>query len=206
MRARVVKTLRARGFIVVTPRNPAEFLKSGAPEGINCLVIGNQPAGGPCPSQLYAEIQTRGWMLPCIVLSSDWTVRSVVDTLRTGVEGFLARPVDEQELIYEVQRALEKARRNQVANLRLARLNERAGQLTPRERSIVALVVAGHINKEIADQLDLAVVTVKVHRGRAMRKLGAGNAAELAHLAVLAGIARPPMEEDQSRSFSDGQV
>ena len=67
-------------------------------------------------------------------------------------------------------------------------LPARAATLTPREREIVALVVEGLLNKEIADRLDLALVTVKVHRGSAMRKLGAGNPAELAHLAIKAGI------------------
>ena len=64
----------------------------------------------------------------------------------------------------------------------------RADSLTPRERDIITLVVRGLLNKEIADQLSLALVTIKVHRGRAMRKMGAGNAAELAHLAASAGI------------------
>ena len=84
--------------------------------------------------------------------------------------------------------ALHRARTNLRDGLQAADARAKAASLTAREREIVRLVVSGLLNKEIADQLALSLVTVKVHRGRAMRKLGAGNPAELARLAALAGI------------------
>jgi FixJ family two-component response regulator len=91
-------------------------------------------------------------------------------------------------LLDAVAQALQRAFALQRAELQAATARIRAASLTLREREIVRLVVAGLLNKEIADQLDIALITVKVHRGRAMQKLGAGNAAELAHIAALAGI------------------
>jgi len=115
-------------------------------------------------------------------------VQSVVDAMRAGADGFLTKPFDPAELINEVAHALQRARARHQGSSLVADARARAETLTPREREIVRLVVAGNLNKEIAHQLHLALVTVKVHRARAMRKMGAGNPAELAHIAALAGM------------------
>ena len=88
--------------------------------------------------------------------------------------------------------ALKRSRSNRQAEFAAAEAHARVASLTPRERDIVRLVVEGLLNKEIADQLDLALITVKVHRGRAMRKLVAGNPAEMVHIAELGRIGRRP--------------
>ena len=81
--------------------------------------------------------------------------------------------------------ALQRSKSNRQGKFAAAAARMRIASLTPREREIVRLVVAGLLNKEIADQLDLALITVKVHRGRAMHKLAAGNPAEMVHIAQL---------------------
>lgn len=122
-----------------------------------------------------------------IFLTAHWNVQSVVTAIRAGLDGFLAKPFDPEELIKTVGYALLRAvdltrKRNEVSNAR-----GRMATLTPREREIVGLVTRGLLNKEIADQLSLTLVTVKVHCGRAMKKPGAGNPAELARIVMLAG-------------------
>ena len=108
--------------------------------------------------------------------------------MRAGADGFLTKPFDPAELVEAVALALQRSRDRQQREFTAAEARAKVAALTPREREIVRLVVQGLLNKEIADQLDLALITVKVHRGRAIRKLGAGNPAELVHIAELAGI------------------
>jgi FixJ family two-component response regulator len=112
--------------------------------------------------------------------------------MRAGADGFLTKPYDPGELLKEIASALDNARTLMRTNSKIADLRARAATLTPRERSIVLFVTEGLLNKEIASRLGLALVTVKVYRGRAMRKLGAGNPAQLAHLAAMAGLVDRP--------------
>ncbi len=137
---------------------------------------------------VHAEMQRRGWDVPTVFLTAHWNVQSVVDAMRAGADAFLTKPFDPAELVNAVTQALALARTRCAEAFLAADARARATSLTVRETQIVKLVVAGRINKEIADELNLAVVTVKVHRGRAMRKLGAGNPAALAQIAALAGI------------------
>ena len=111
--------------------------------------------------------------------------------MREGADGFLTKPYDPDELLKEISRALDHARSLAKDGGKRSALQTRAATLTPRERQVVDLVAQGLLNKEIADHLNLALITIKVHRGRAMRKLGAGNAAELGRIAAKAGIFKP---------------
>jgi FixJ family two-component response regulator len=133
-------------------------------------------------------MQRIGWDIPTVFLTAHWNVQSVVNAMRAGADGFLTKPFDPAQLLDEVSKALERARARQQDGEHATAARAKAALLTEREREVVKLVVRGLLNKEIADQLDLALVTVKVHRGRAMQKLGAGNPAELARIASLAGL------------------
>lgn len=108
--------------------------------------------------------------------------------MRAGADAFLTKPFDPADLVNAVTHALDLSKTRCSEAALVADARARATSLTVRETQIVRLVVSGRINKEIADELNLAVVTVKVHRGRAMRKLGAGNPAALAQIAALAGL------------------
>ena len=125
-------------------------------------------------------------------VTAHWNVQSVVDAMRAGADGFLTKPYEPQELVDAVAQALQRASSKRQDEVLITQVRTKAASLTTREREIVQLVIAGLLNKEIADRLNLAVVTGKIHRGRAMRKLGAGNPAELARLAVLAGFIPSP--------------
>jgi FixJ family two-component response regulator len=104
--------------------------------------------------------------------------------MKSGAEDFLQKPFKDQELLDAVHRALERDRQARAARTELAELSEKLGTLTPREREVLGLVVKGLLNKQIAAELGAAEKTIKVHRGRVMRKMRADS---LAHLVQMAG-------------------
>jgi FixJ family two-component response regulator len=178
--------LTARGYGFRAHAEPEDFFTAGQPSGPACLLLDHQLGNGVDGVQVYQKMRDNGWVLPTIFLTAHWNVQSVVAAIRTGVDGFLAKPFDPSELVAAVEHALRLSddlhhNRDSVASARV-----RMATLTAREAEIVRLVLSGLLNKEIADQLSLALVTVKVHRGRAMKKLGAGNPAELAKIVLLA--------------------
>ena len=163
-----------------------ELFEFGQPSGPACLLLDHHLGDGTDGLQVYQKMRENGWELPTIFLTAHWNVQSVVTAIRSGMDGFLVKPFDPEELIKAVDHAMKQAVDQQRSRSQSLEARERMASLTPREREIVALVVDGLLNKEIADHLSLALVTVKVHRGRAMKKLEAGNPAELAKIVLLA--------------------
>ena len=188
IRAGVGRLFASRGFRVRPYATACEFLAAGMPDEPACLLLDNQLGDGMSGVEVHAEMRRLGWDLPTVFVTAHWNVQAVVQAMRTGADGFLTKPYDPGALLAEVESALQRAqsRWHEVVLARDTRT--RVATLTPREREIVLLILDGRINKEIAAQLDISLVTVKVYRGRAMRKLGAGNAAELARLAALGGL------------------
>ena len=186
--AGLARLLSSHGYVVMPFREVGSFLDHPPPEQPCCLILDNHLNAEMTGLEVHAELQRRNRFIPTVFLTAYWNVQSVVSAMRAGADGFLTKPFDPAELLDEVALALARARdlHDDAREASLAR--ERASHLTSREEEIVRLVLAGRINKEIAEHLDLALVTVKVHRARAMQKLAAGNAAELARFAALAGI------------------
>jgi FixJ family two-component response regulator len=186
--ASLERLLSARGYPVRTHLDPDDLFRAGPPESPACLLLDYSLEARLNGIEVHAEMLRRGWNLPTIFLTAHGNIPLVVQAMRSGADGFLAKPYDPEELLAEIERALAHARKLADDEKMRVALRAKVATLTPRERNVVALIVAGHINKEIADRLGLALVTVKVHRGRAMQKLGAGNPAELARIAIRAGI------------------
>jgi len=186
----VDRLLSARGHQVRAHSRPEDFFRAGFPPLPACLVL-DQNLGAVKGTEVHAEMKQRGWDLPTVFLTADWDTHTVVSAMRNGADDYLTKPYDPDELVAVVGRALQRSISVQQASRDLAEYHRRAATLTNRERLIVAMVVSGMLNKEISDRLELALVTIKVHRGRAMRKLGARNTAELAHIAALASITLP---------------
>lgn len=182
------RLLIGNGYHVRTFSEAGDFFNAGPPKGPACLILDNQLNHGMTGTEVHCEMIRRGWDIPTVFLTAHWNVQSIVKAMRAGADGFLTKPFDPSELVEAVAVALDHSRAKRVDSVPQTEARARAAALTAREREIVRLVVTGMLNKEIADQLSLALVTVKVHRGRAMHKLGAGNAAELALIAAQAGI------------------
>jgi len=190
IRTGLERLLAAHGYKVRLHAEPDELFRDGMPQVPACLLLDNQLGEGITGVEVHEELLRRGWFIPTVFLTAHWNVQLVVNAIRAGADGFLTKPFDPTELVDAVALALKRSRSNRQAEFAAAEARARVASLTPRERDIVRLVVEGLLNKEIADQLDLALITVKVHRGRAMRKLVAGNPAEMVHIAELGRIGR----------------
>jgi FixJ family two-component response regulator len=188
--ASVEQLLIGQGLRVRAHTDAEDFFLAGLPPAPACLLLDNQLGTGLSGVQVHEEILRRGWFIPTVFLTGSWDLQMVVKVMRTGADGFLAKPFDPRDLLKEVTEALQRARAGFQNGFKAADARARAATLTQREHDIVALVAEGLRNKEIAAELNLAEITVKVHRARAMEKLNAGNPADLAHLAALAGITR----------------
>ena len=180
--------LTTHGYRVRLHQDPAEFLAMGPPAAPACLLLDNQLGASMNGIQVHAEVVRQGWNLPTIFLTAHWSLESVVAAVRAGADGYLAKPYGAAALLIAIDEALQRARVTHHENQQKAAALALAATLTKRERQIACLVLDGKMNKEIADELDLALVTVKVHRGRAMSKLGVANAAELASFARVADL------------------
>jgi FixJ family two-component response regulator len=184
------RLLTAHGYRVRLHADPEEFFRVGLPSVPACLLLDNHLGEGRTGVEVHAEMQRLAWDIPTVFVTAHWDVQTVVQVMRAGADDFLAKPYQPEKLLEVVAQAMQRARDQHHKDVQAASAKAKAATLTAREREIVRWVMSGMLNKEIADQLNLALITVKVHRAKAMRKLGAGNPAELARMAALAGINR----------------
>jgi FixJ family two-component response regulator len=138
--------------------------------------------------ELQAEMNRRGLRLPVIFLTAHGDIPTTVQTMKAGAVDFLTKPVVGSELLERVHWALDKSARMREQANQSESLRERLQALTRRERQIMALVAAGHANKEIARSLGISHRTVEVHRARVMQKTGVTNLVELSRLAAACGL------------------
>jgi FixJ family two-component response regulator len=129
--------------------------------------------------ELQQQLAAAGVDIPVIFLTGHADVRMTVRAMKAGASEFLTKPVGDQELIDAVHQALAANRQARSAHAETADLRHRFEALTPREREVLRLVITGLLNKQIAGELGLSLVTVKLHRGHVMRKMQAGSVAEL---------------------------
>jgi FixJ family two-component response regulator len=167
-----------------------EFLNFVPPSVPSCLILDNQLGDGMCGLDVQAEIVGRGLRIPTLFLTSHWDSRVIVQAVRNGAEAFITKPFQSAELLEVVKTALGRACVPHDENFRVTRARVGADMLTKRERQVVRLVCDGLLNKEIADRIGVSLFTVKFHRTNAMRKMGAGNMADLTRLALALGISR----------------
>jgi FixJ family two-component response regulator len=168
----------------------AEFLQSPRPDAPSCLVV-DVRLPGLSGLDFQAQMATLGIHLPIILMTGHGDIPMTVRAMKAGAVDFLAKPFRDQDMLDAVTTALERdARRRseQAAGDLLRALYE---TLSLREREVLALVSAGLMNKQIAGDLGLKEITVKIHRGQVMRKMNAKSLADLVRMAEALGIPRP---------------
>src|SRR5262245_295643 len=179
--------LRSVGLSVATFASAREFLTSQRPEVPACLVL-DVRLPGLSGLDLQRELAAVEIDLPIIFITGHGDIPMTVQAMKAGAVEFLTKPFRDQDLLDAIAQALERDRGARARRAGLAELRERYEQLTPREREVMDLVVSGLLNKQIAAALGVSEITIKVHRGQVMQKMGAESVADLVRMADKLGI------------------
>ncbi|MFO0826691.1 MAG: response regulator transcription factor [Phycisphaerales bacterium] len=180
---------------VATFASPREFLDAHDPGKPGCLLL-DISMPGVNGLELQQALARMGSATPIVFITGHGDIPTSVNAMKRGAIDFLTKPVDDQALIEAVQRGLEKDRATRETNGKVRDVRSRMATLTPREREVLARVVAGKLNREIAVELGIAEKTIKVHRGRVMEKMHAASLADLVRQAELAGSHGAPETND----------
>jgi FixJ family two-component response regulator len=174
--------LKSVGLPSVSFASPNDFLRRPPPDGPSCLVL-DVRLPGVSGLEVQHDLAEAGVQLPIIFITGHGDIPMSVKAMKAGAVEFLTKPFRDQELLDAIQQGIERDRIRRQDSSVVAGLQERYRALTPRERDVMARVVTGRLNKQIAADLDLSEVTVKVHRGQVMRKMLAKSLADLVRMA-----------------------
>ena len=175
---------------VETFAQPTEFLTRKLPDVPACIVL-DVRLPGISGLELQAELTAAGIKIPIIFMTGYGDIPMTVKAMKGGAVEFLPKPFRDQDMLDAVQLALKRDRARREAGQAAAQFRRKFDSLSSREQEVMVLVAAGLMNKQIAFELGVAEVTVKLHRGSLMRKMGARSVAELARMAEVLGIPGP---------------
>ncbi len=182
------------GLRVETFGTAPEFLRSKRPNLPGCMVL-DVELPGLSGLDLQRELAAHGIKLPIIFITGYGDIPMSVRAMKAGATEFLTKPFRDQDLLDAIQQALERDRAARQHSREIAELRDRFDALTSREREVMGLVVAGWLNKQIGFELEISEITVKIHRGRVMNKMGAQSLADLVRMTERLEV---PMAKDQS--------
>ena len=182
--------MRSVGLQAQTFGTTAEFLNAKLPDVASCLVL-DVRLPGISGLDFQSELAKAKIYVPIIFITGHGDIPMSVKAMKAGAVEFLTKPFRDQELLDAIGVALNLDRTRRESDKAVSNLRALFDSLTPREREVMALVTAGLMNKQIAAQLDVSEVTVKVHRGNAMGKMRARSLAELVRMADVLGIGAP---------------
>jgi FixJ family two-component response regulator len=182
------RLIKSGGYDVQTFVSARGFLESGDyNKGPACLVL-DVRMPGLSGLDLQRELQAANAILPIIFITGHRDIPTTVSAMKAGAVDFLPKPVKDVVLLRAIEQALARAVRDSAERDALEAQKQRLNTLTPREREVMALVVNGLLNKQIAFELGTVEKTIKVHRARVMQKMGVNSLAELVRLAERSGI------------------
>jgi FixJ family two-component response regulator len=181
------RLIRSAGFKVLTFTSAGEFLASPRPEGPACLVL-DVRMPGLSGMELQRELTQSGIHIPIIFITGHGDIPMSVRAMKAGAVEFLTKPFRSRSLLEAVRAAIETDRSANKARSETGELRQRYEQLTPREREVMALVVAGQLNKQVASELSTTERTIKFHRAHIMQKMGVESLADLVRMAQKLGV------------------
>ena len=187
VRSAVSRLLRAAGFAVAAFASAERFLAQYDLHTPGCLVLDlDMPAVHGL--ELQRILATKGSVLPIIFLTGHGDIPKSVQAMKRGASDFLTKPVNDKDLLAAVRVAIERDALAGREQAKLSEIRARLATLTPREREVLEHVVAGKLNKQIAEDLGVTEATIKMHRARVMAKMKVQAVADLVRLAERCGI------------------
>ena len=187
----LTRLLRAEGFVVRGFTSAKTFIESYRAEELSCLVLDVE-----MPELNGLELQERlthaGILLPIVFLTGHGDIPMSVQAVKAGAADFLTKPVNDANLLRAVRAALQRAADERDIVAEVAMLRQRYASLTPREREVMAHVVSGQLNKQIAGDLGTGEQTIKVHRARVMEKMAVDSLADLVRAGERLGLGKRP--------------
>jgi FixJ family two-component response regulator len=181
--------IRSVGLQVQVFGSAPEFLQSKLPDGPSCLVLDIR-LPGLSGLDFQSELAKANIQIPIIFMSGHGDIPMTVRAMKAGAVEFLPKPFRDQDMLDAVQTGLERDRARRRSANDSCKLKASFDSLTPREKEIMGFVTAGLMNKQIAGEIGVSEITVKVHRGSVMRKMGAKSLAELVRMADALGVQR----------------
>jgi FixJ family two-component response regulator len=182
LREALSSLLRSIGLRVETFASVADFVQFPRPDVPSCLVL-DVRLQGTSGLDFQSELTRSNVNLPIVFMTGHGDIAMTVRAMKAGAVDFLAKPFREQDLLDAVTAALDKDKNGREAHKSLNEMRERFQTLTAREKEIMALAASGLMNKQIAGEIGLSEITVKIHRGHAMKKMHAKSFAELVRMA-----------------------
>jgi FixJ family two-component response regulator len=181
--------VRSTGLGVKVFASAAEMLLSERPDVPSCLVL-DVKLPELTGLELQTELAKSNIHIPIIFITGHGDIPMTVRAMKAGAVDFLTKPFSTQEMLDAIAMAIERDRKRRQDEKLTSGVRARFEALTPREREVMALVTAGMMNKQVAAELRLSEITVKIHRGRIMRKMSARSLADLVRMAELLGVRR----------------
>jgi FixJ family two-component response regulator len=189
MRKALANLFRSVGLRAEVFGSARELLESELPDVASCLVLDIR-LPGPSGLDFQAELAKTNIQIPIIFMTGHGDIPMTVKAMKAGAIDFLTKPFRDQDMLDAVATAIERDRTRRKDQKAVAELRAVFETLTTRERDVFALVASGLMNKQIAAEIGLAEITVKIHRGHIMRKMGARSLADLVRMAEMLGIHR----------------
>jgi len=187
MRRAVSMLLRSVGYQVETFASATDFLAAPRPDIPSCLIL-DVRLKGQSGLAVQEQFAASKMPIPIIFMTAHGDIAMSVKAMKAGAMDFLAKPFRDQDMLDAVESALTRDAARRQTDTRDADLRQRYDELTPREKEVMAYVVRGLLNKQIAAELTLSEITIKIHRAQAMKKMGARSLADFVLKAEALGI------------------
>jgi FixJ family two-component response regulator len=190
VRAGLGSLIRSAGNEAKLYDSPDAFMASELPAIPSCLLLDVRlPGTGTNGLDFQASLQKVGILLPVIFVTGHGDIQMSVRGMKAGAIDFLTKPLRSQDVLDAVDAALARDRKRRMEEVAISTVRQRYETLTARERQVIALVTSGKMNKQMAGELQLSEITIKVYRGAVMKKMGAKTLADLVKMSELLRLA-----------------